>query len=238
MPSAGELLVADDPASLAKLAARLFVGAAAEAALARGVARVALSGGSTPTAMFRELATMEVPWSHVEVFWVDERAVPPSSDRSNYGVAKEALFGRLARPPRGLYAMPGAAPDLDEAAKAYAGVLERSFGGPPGPLDLVLLGIGDDGHTASLFPGDATIDLVDRAVTAVPAAPGREARLTLTRPTLTAARRIFVLAQGASKREPIARARSEGSLAETPARIVREAAGDVVWLVDRAAVRA
>lgn len=241
-------LIASNGDSLARLAAELFCGWVWEAIgkSAGQVARVAISGGSTPRAMNRELATMDVPWGKIELFWVDERAVPPTSDRSNYGAAKADLFGKLKKPPRGLFAMPGAATDLDAAARGYESAIARTFGMPASDaasakypsFDLVMLGIGDDGHTASLFPGDATVDVTDRWVIPVPAAEGREARLTLTRPVITAAKRVVVLAQGEKKKGPIGLARKAGALREIPSRLVQEVKGELVWLVDAAAVEA
>ncbi len=235
----GELLVCADPRALAATAAAMFVSFLHEAIAERGVARVALSGGSTPRAMFEVLATMQVPWTDTEVFWVDERAVPASSDRSNYGAASAALFSKLSSPPRGLHPMPGDAPSLPDAAAGYSATLAASLGvspeGAAPALDVVWLGIGDDGHTASLFPGDGAVTATDRWVLDVPAHEGREARLTLSRAVIAAARRVVVLAQGASKRGPIARARTRGDEGETPARVIGAATGQVIWLVDEAA---
>ena len=245
-PNLGTFLVAADGDSLARLAAELLRGWVWEAigTSAGGSARIALSGGSTPRAMFKALAAMDVPWGKTEVFWVDERAVAPTSDRSNYGAAKADLFAALPAPPRGLYAMPGAAPDLEAAARSYEAAIARSFGMPANDatfarypaFDVVLLGIGDDGHTASLFPGDATVDVTNRWVVSVPAATDREARLTLTRPVITSAKRVVVLAQGDKKRGPIAKAREVGPLRDIPSRLTQECGGELFWLVDAAAL--
>jgi 6-phosphogluconolactonase len=244
-PNRGELLVAADSESLTRLAAHLVRAWVSEAARTNhdGVARVAISGGSTPRAMNKLLATMSVPWAATEWFWVDERAVPMASPRSNAGAAQDDLFSHLAVPPRGVHAMQGDQADLDGAARSYEKVLGASFGIQPlasggvglPSFDLLLLGIGDDGHTASLFPGNEEIDVTDRWAVAVPAAEGREARITLTRPVITAARRVVVLAQGEAKRGPIERARIAGPLRETPARLTQEVRGELLWLIDAAA---
>ncbi|MCU0658976.1 MAG: 6-phosphogluconolactonase [Polyangiaceae bacterium] len=235
----GETLVAADGDALARIAAHLVAAWAREAAAARGVARVALSGGSTPRAMNRLLASMELPWSQIELYWVDDRFVPADHPRSNLGAARADLLDHLATPPRGVHGMPHG-PSLERCALDYEQTLARGFGlaGPGGPLpsfDLLLLGVGDDGHTASLFPGDAAVDEVGRWVVPVSAAEGREERLSLTRPVLTAARRVAVLAQGASKREPLRRARQQGPLGEVPARLVQQVQGELLWLLDAAA---
>ncbi len=235
----GEVLVCAEPTALARAAATMFVSFLHEAIAERGVARVALSGGSTPRAMFDVLSTMVAPWADTELFWVDERAVPPESERSNFGAASASLVGKLTVPPRGVYAMPATTTPLADAAREYSATLAARFGvstaGPPPAFDVVWLGIGDDGHTASLFPGDSAVTETSRWVLDVPAAPGREARLTLSRAVLAAARRVVVLAQGAAKREPITRARTAGDAAETPARVIGDVRGQVIWLVDEAA---
>lgn len=234
----GHVLVAADGDALAQIAAH-FVRALVGEAAARGVARIAISGGSTPRAMNRILASLDLPWGATEWFWVDERAVPDESDRSNYGAARSDLFSKLTTPPRGVYPMIASPATLDADARAYEALMARSFGlsaGSAAPsFDLLLLGIGDDAHTASLFPGDPFVDETDRWVVGVPAAEGREARLTLTRPVITAAKRVIVLAQGSAKKGPIERARSAGSLREAPSRLTREVRGELLWLVDAAA---
>ena len=244
-PNRGELLVAADSDSLTRLAAHLVRAWVAEAAKTNhdGIARIAISGGSTPRAMNKLLATMSVPWAATEWFWVDERAVPMASPRSNSGAAQDDLFSHLKVQPRGVHAMQGDHADLDDAARAYEKILGTSFGIQPlasggvglPAFDLLLLGIGDDGHTASLFPGGDQVEITDRWVVPVPAAEGREARITLTRPVITAARRVVVLAQGEAKRGPIELARGPGALREIPSRLTQEVRGELLWLIDAAA---
>jgi 6-phosphogluconolactonase len=237
----GEMLVAADGDSLARIAARLTAGWIAEALNESkdGIARIAFSGGSTPRVMMRHLTELAIPWGKVEIFWVDDRAVPADSPRSNFGAAKEDLLSKLSVPPLGVHPFRGDAADLDVAASEHETLLSWKLGAPKGGepprFDVMWLGIGDDGHTASLFPGDPFVHVTDRWVVHVPAAPGREARLTLTKPVITAAKRLALLAQGASKKGPLTRARERGSLDETPARLVLDARGDLVWLIDEAA---
>jgi 6-phosphogluconolactonase len=242
MPLVDTLIAADGDA-LARTAAHLVRAWVSEAAAARGVARVALSGGSTPRAMNRLLAAMDLPWTSTEWFWVDDRFVPPENPRSNLGAARADLFDRLPTAPRAVHGMPFG-PDPAACAETYEMTLASAFGLPgpgAGPLpafDLLLLGVGDDGHTASLFPGDPYIDETTRWVIPVAEAEGREARLTLSRPVITAARRVVVLAQGPSKREPLRLARAPGPLREVPSRLVREVQGELLWLLDASAAGA
>jgi 6-phosphogluconolactonase len=238
-----DTLIAADGDALARTAAHLVHAWVSEAAAARGVARVALSGGSTPRAMNRLLAAMDLPWTSTEWFWVDDRFVPPDNPRSNLGAARADLFDRLPSTPRAVHGMPFGQ-DPAACAETYEKTLANAFGLPgpgAGPLpafDLLLLGVGDDGHTASLFPGDPYIDEATRWVIPVAAAEGREARLTLSRPVITAARRVVVLAQGPSKREPLRLARAPGPLREVPSRLVREVQGELLWLLDASAAGA
>ena len=239
--NAGDVLVAADAESLARIGAHLVRAWLLEAA-ARGdaPARVAVSGGSTPRAMFRILAGLALPWEKTEWFWVDERAVPADHPRSNYGAARADLFERVPVPPAQVHPLTPDGPDLDAVARRYEALLAQRFGlrGPGGEapaFDVMLLGIGDDGHTASLFPGEATVEVTDRWVAAVPAGEGREERLTLTSPVIAAARRSIMLVQGEGKREAIRRARSAGDLRDVPARVTRQVRGELYWLVDQAA---
>jgi 6-phosphogluconolactonase len=175
----------------------------------------------------------------VNVFWVDERAVPPTDDRSNYRWAKATLVDRAGIAAERVHRMPADAPDLDAVARSYERTIrehvELDGDGIPA-FDAVVLGIGDDGHTASLFPGEPTVDVHDRLVASVKAAPGREARMTLTPPALEHARQVFILAVGPSKRPALERVWSaQGDIHDTPARVVRGCRGAVTWLIDKAA---
>lgn len=234
----GALEVATDPEELAERGATKLRAAIVDAVRERGRAVVALSGGETPRPAYVRLAELDVPWERVELVWVDDRFVPWSSPRSNYGVALRDWLARLPIPKGNVHPMPPEGPDHEGAARAYDAELRRVLGAPAGAppdalaLDLALLGVGDDGHTASLFPGTAALDVTDRAVVAVPGEGAREPRITLTFPVLWSARRLLVLAQGPKKKPVIAAARGDGAI---PARRLQRARGELVWLVDRAA---
>lgn len=245
-PNVGEVLVAHDADSLAKIAAHLVRALLCETVYHQGTARIAISGGSTPRVMNRLLVNQPMPWSSIDWFWVDERAVPIENPRSNGGNAKEDLFDKVAIPPERLHFMPADVGALAEGARAYERTLARYFEltlptTPDGyravrpEFDLLLLGIGDDGHTASLFPGEDDVAIDDRWVLPIAAREGREARLSLSKTVITAAKRVIVLAQGKAKKTRIEQARAGGDLKEIPSRITREVTGQLIWLVDGAA---
>jgi 6-phosphogluconolactonase len=228
---------AADAMEHAALGAELLGRAIYEAIAVRGVARVALSGGTTPGPVYRRLAEMALPFERVEWFWVDERAAPKDSTRSNYRSAREDLgVDRFAA--ARVHRMEADDPDLEAAARRYESLLRRTFGiASAVAFDAVTLGVGDDGHTASLFPGTGAAAIDDRLVAAIPAQPARglEARLSLTAPVIQEARLVVVLARGATKRAPIAAAWLDGPADEVPARIVQKARGKVAWILDREA---
>ncbi len=205
-----------------------------------GAAAVALSGGTTPRDAYALLAREpDIDWNKVDWFWVDERAVPPTDDRSNYRWAKTTLIDQAPIPASRVHRMPADAADRDAAAEEYERlvrelVAEGTDGVPA--FDVVVLGIGEDGHTASLFPGEPTVDIADRLVAAVPPGPGREARLTLTAPLIEHAWSVLIIAVGRGKRAALERVWSvQGDLRQTPARVIRACRGGVTWVIDKAA---
>ena len=188
-----ELVIVDDAASLAARAAR-FVKERADAAVAdRGRFTFAVSGGTTPWAMFARLAREEVPWKAVAIFQVDERVAPEGDPDRNLTHLRQSL----GQAPATVQAMPVEDPDLVEAASAYSALL-------PGRFDLVHLGLGPDGHTASLVPGDPVLDVSDRLV-AVTRPYQEHRRMTLTYPALARADEILWLISGEDKRDALAR---------------------------------
>ncbi|HTJ81699.1 MAG TPA: 6-phosphogluconolactonase [Polyangiaceae bacterium] len=222
------LVVLADPDEVASRAALEIARLAGHAACDRGAFRLALSGGTTPRAAYERLARLGLDWSQIHAFFGDERAVPADDPDSNFRMAREALFDRVAIPSANVHRMRGEAEDLDAAARAYEAEL-------PDALDLALLGMGEDGHTASLFPGSTAIDEAVRKVLPVvgPKPPPR--RLTLTMPVLRAARERIVLVTGAGKASVLARVLTGPlALAELPVQVAR----DGLFLVDRAAAQA
>jgi 6-phosphogluconolactonase len=235
-----EVQVVEGPAELARTAADEWRARALAAVADSGRFTVALAGGNTPGTLYRLLADPaaayrdELPWARTHVFFGDERGVPPDDPRSNYGMAREALLARVALPPEHVHRIRGEG-DPAESARAYEEELRALLGAEP-RFDLVLLGLGADGHTASLFPGSAALEETARLV-ATASAPGRgPGRITLTLRTLGAAARVVFLVSGASKAAAFARVVSAGAGAELlPAARVRPRDGTVLWLVDRAA---
>lgn len=195
--------------------------AACERFLALRPRTVALAGGSTPRRLYHRLANCEFPWSQTEVFFGDERCVPPDHPESNYRMANEALLSKV---PATVHRMPGESCD----AAAYEDELTQVFGQGLPAFDLVLLGLGEDGHTASLFPGDAALDERNRHVVRVHRPD--HSRLTLTLPVLSAARVAMFIVSGSSKKEALRRLLEREDI---PA--ARVAAEKIVILTDEAA---
>lgn len=186
-----------DAESVALRAASWLAAQAREAVAARGRFAFALSGGRTPWQMLRALATEEVPWKDVHVFQVDERVAPAGDPDRNLTQLREILLGRVALPEENLHAMPVEQPDLGAAAASYARAL-GAVTGTPAVLDVVHLGLGADGHTASLVPGDPVLEVNGADVATTGLYAGRR-RMTLTYPLLDRARRILWVITGADK---------------------------------------
>ena len=238
-PPRFEIRVLPNPAEVARAAADELVDAAHDAVSNRGVFRVALSGGGTPRALFQALASRRfrgrIDWGRARVFFVDERSVPPTHERSNYRMAKEHLLGPLRIPEANVFRMRGE-DDPRHAARDYARVLSREFAGDTPRFDSVLLGVGADGHTASLFPGTPAATERRRPAVANFVPAQGEWRITLTLPVLNAARRVVFAAVGEEKRSIVSsilrRRRGSSSL---PASLVKPKRGSLVWVLDEAA---
>lgn len=235
-PPEPRVTVATDAEALAGLAAAEIARAAARAAQARGLAALALAGGLTPRRAYQRLAEPEehegVPWEKVVLFFGDERCVPPDHPDSNARMVREALLARLPIPAANVFRMAGEEPDPERAAAAYEAELRRELGPEP-RLDLVLLGMGADGHVASLFPGSPALEERRRLVCAIEDGPPHPRRLTLTLPAMAAARAVLFLVSGAEKAATVAEVLA-GRRPELPAARVRPE-GEVHWLLDREA---
>ena|SRR2546427_5936721 len=241
MGSDASVTICVDADALAQGAAQLVVDGANEAVEARGRFMLCLAGGETPRATYARLArpplSERIPWDRTWIFFGDERAVPPDDAESNYRMAHEALLSRVPLAPARVFRMRGEDADAEAAAAAYASTLAEAFGTRRGELprfDLVLLGLGVDGHTASLFPSSPVLREVFRPVAAVHVGAARiPQRLTLTFPVLNAAARVVFLVTGAEKAKILRKVLDES--ATLPATMVRPTGGELIWLVDRAA---
>ncbi|QQR45433.1 6-phosphogluconolactonase [Myxococcus xanthus] len=183
---------------------------------------LALSGGSTPGPAYRALAAQVLPWERVDVYFVDERFVPPDHADSNYRMVEDTLLRPLRLSPSQVFRMEGEREDRDAAAKDYAAKL-------PAALDVVLLGMGEDGHTASLFPGHPALDESEQRVLAVVGPKPPPWRMTLTLPVLRSARHVLTLVSGAGKQDTVRRALA-GDLSLPAARVTNSE-----WMMDPAA---
>ena len=231
--SAEAMIFADGPALVAG-ATEFIVSEAAAAIAARGAFSVALSGGNTPKPVYEALAGKALDWRRVHIFFGDERCVPPDDPRSNYHMAKAALIDRVAIPPGNIHRMRGE-DDPNAAALAYAEDVKAALQ-PDGRFDLVLLGLGDDGHTASLFPGLAAVSETERRVVACYVESVAMWRLTLTPPSINGARRVAFLVSGADKANMIHRVlKGPRQPVVLPSQIVRPAERPALWLIDAAA---
>ncbi|MFN0062180.1 MAG: 6-phosphogluconolactonase [Myxococcaceae bacterium] len=212
----------DDAKALAQAAAETVAGWLRSALSEQPRASLALSGGRTPLLAYQALALSTLDWAHIDFFFVDERCVPPEHPDSNFRLVREALFDRIVARDTQVFRMQGEMPDRDAAARAYEARL-------PDRLDVAVLGLGEDGHTASLFPGSSALAEDTRRVVAVVGPKPPPHRLTLTPVALRAVRHTLVLASGNEKADAVRRAlEDEGTIEETPGRLAREA----LWLLD------
>jgi 6-phosphogluconolactonase len=205
----------------------------------RGRFAIALSGGHTPEKMYAlwaEKYRAETPWDRVHLFWGDERFVPQNDSRSNYRMTLESLIARVPIPAANVHSIPTNFPRPEQAAEAYETELKRFFGAAPPEFDVQLLGLGPEGHIASLFPNSPALDEKQRWVMAVRAPAEPPERLTCTPVVLNRGRNTFFLVSGANKREIIAALRSEpdSKPSQYPAGRIRPT-GRVVWYLDQAA---
>jgi len=235
MPKKYRLEVVEDPDELALAAAQWIVQTIQAHLQVAEHFSLVLSGGSTPQALYRQLARFpyaaEVDWARLHIFWGDERCVPPDHPQSNYRMACQALLGHVPVPPEHIHRIRG---ELlpEEAAQAYAQELAQFFGERQPQFDLVLLGMGADGHTASLFPHSAALKETHKWVAENYTSSQTSWRITLTIPALNAARQVAFLVSGADKANTLQRV-LEGPYQpdELPAQFIQPA----VWLVDAAA---
>jgi 6-phosphogluconolactonase len=241
--SEAEIIVKDNPTHLAQTGAELFTSVAQASVQERGRFTVAVSGGSTPRLMHRLLAEepycSKTPWGKTSLFWVDERCVPVTDDGNNYGAARSDLLERVPLPTAQIYPMPVEMPP-DEGAVEYQKVIQNSFqlGEGQFPIfDLIFLGIGADGHTASLFPGQSSIEEKKRLVIAVKGGIPNVSRLTMTYPTLNQARQLVILVSGTGK-AAVLKTLFEDKQARLPAGRINPTNGTLTWLVDRDAAEA
>jgi 6-phosphogluconolactonase len=236
--------ISPTPAAVAQAAAKLFADTTVATVQARGRARIAISGGTTPEAMFALLADpaqpflKQVPWDKLDLYWVDERCVPPTDADSNYRMTNKALLSKVPLAPERIHRMEG---ELDPAVAAarYESTIRNSFrleGAETPTFDLVLLGMGDDGHTASLFPQTEAINDLTDIVTANHVPQKDTWRITLTWPVINQGREVAFLIEGAAKAQVLHDVLLGPYQPETyPSQIIRPASGRLTFLLDSAA---
>jgi len=236
--------IAPTPAAVAQAAAQLFTSVAIKAVEARGLARIAISGGTTPKAMFALLAdpaqpfVKQVPWDKLDLYWVDERCVPPDHADSNYRMTKEALLSKVPLSTERIHRMEGEL-EPEVAAARYESIIRNSFkleGAETPTFDLILLGMGDDGHTASLFPHTEAINDMTHIVVANHVPQKDTWRITLTWPVINQGREVVFLIEGAAKAQVLHDVLFGPYQPDTyPSQIIRPASGRLTLLLDAAA---
>jgi len=230
-----------DTEELSKTAADLFAQTARKAVKEQGRFTVALTGGSSPAQLYTLLSQapylQQIPWEQTYVFWGDERWVPLTDDRSNYKMAFDTLLNKVPVPSNQIFPMWGKT-SLNEFAQQYEDQLQHHLNNNVPQFDLILLGMGDDGHTASLFPHTAVLDEKERRVQAYYLEPQSMYRITLTAPVINLAKKIIFLTYGDKKAHALYEVlEGERNPAKYPAQLIQPIKGEVFWLVDDAAAK-
>lgn len=197
---------------------------------------IALSGGSTPKPLYEAIAQQSLPWGKIHVFWGDERYVPPDHPDSNEGMARQAWLDQVSLPPANIHPMPTDEADPQDAAQKHDAELRAFFQGQPGEFpqfDIILLGMGDDGHTASLFPHTDALQVRDRLVTV--GNKSGQPRLTFTVPLINQARCVMFVVAGANKQDALSHVfAAEDDDQHYPSRLIQPQ-GELIWLLDKSA---
>jgi len=240
MPSKPKTVIKANLAELASWAADFFAEKARECVNSQGRFLVALSGGSTPRPVHGLLALepyrSQIPWGETHIFWVDERCVPETSQASNFGVAKGDFLDHVPVPPSQIHPMPGGVPP-EKGVRQYQRELKGFFGSDANGFpvfDLIFLGMGEDGHTASLFPGQEALDERQKWVVAVKGGNPNVSRLTMTLPVLNQGKHIVFLVSGLGKAQVI-RTLFEDKTGLLPAERIQPLSGELTYLLDRKA---
>jgi 6-phosphogluconolactonase len=245
LSSSREVRTLTTPQELFAAAAEEVFRATEEALTERGRFTIALSGGSTPKSLYNLLATnarIALPWDRMFFFWSDERHVGPTDPDSNYRMASEAMLSKVPVPPANTFRVPTENPDAAAVAQAYEQTILQFFNLKPGQVprfDLILLGLGPDGHTASLFPGTAGLTETSKLVIANWVEKLKTSRISFTLPLINAAECVSFLVSGTDKATVLKTVlEGNGSGEQYPAKLVRPASGKLIWFVDRAAASA
>jgi 6-phosphogluconolactonase len=230
------LLVVPNKQALSERALEIVVERINTALETRGICTLALAGGSTPKPVYEALSLLNLPWERLHIFWGDERYVSPDHPDSNQGMARQAWLDKIDIPPENIHPMPTDSQDAVLDAQKYETQLRQWFNLTSGEFptfDLILLGMGDDGHTASLFPHTAALDVGDRSITV--GDKDGQPRITFTVPLINHARSVLFLVSGESKRPALAQVFAEvGDARAYPSRLIHPQ-GELIWLLDQAA---
>ena len=236
-----EIMICDSSGDVSRKAAELFAKLAREAIDARGVFTVALSGGSTPRVTYARLSEepyySRIPWERVQFFWGDERSVPPDHPESNFRMANECLVSHIPIPPENVHRMQAEDLNLERAVTAYEEQIRTVFKLGPGEspqFDLIMLGLGEDGHTASLFPSSEALNEMKRLVVATYVDRLGAYRMTVTYPVLNDARCILFLAPGLSKAELLRKVlQGPHDPTRLPSQAIKPKQGSLIWMIDQ-----
>ena len=237
MLSEADIRILNAPQELFQAAAAEFNALASTAIRDHRKFTVALSGGSTPKSLYSVLARSALPWDKIFFFWSDERHVPPDHPESNYRMAKEALLSKVPVPPENIFRVRAEEKDANVVAKDYEEALRSFFGLRPGEFprfDLILLGLGPDGHTASLFPNTAALNETKLLVVANWVEKFKANRITFTYPVLNNAACVIFLVSGADKADMVRTVLEDGR-ADLPSQRVHPVNGRLLWLLDKGA---
>jgi 6-phosphogluconolactonase len=242
MAERNKLRVVPDTNSLFQVGAEEFANQVESTLKSSDRFTVALSGGSTPKGLFSLLATNyrdRLPWNKIFFFWGDERHVPPDNSESNYRMAHETLLSKVPVPATNVFRVPAENPDASHAAEEYEGTLREFFHTAPGTFpqfDLILLGMGPDGHTASLFPGTSSLQEKTKLVVATWVEKFKTYRITFTAPLINQAKIVMFLVAGSDKSSALKEVLEGHQSAELfPSKLIKPIKGRLIWLVDEAA---